>query len=74
MSAGPIQRERDAWKPPVVSTDEGKRICLQITVDGRARGYCGRRSSPTTTTPTRMNCADCTAAVSAGQHQARSTP
>lgn len=64
MGDGPIRAERDAWKPPRVSTTDVDRVCFIIPPARRA--YCGRRT-PKATTPnlTDINCADCEAALRA---------
>lgn len=61
MSEGPIKRERDAWKPPSVSTSTSARLCFANTVTS---SYCGRRplQGHRTTNWDDVTCADCHAA------------
>ena len=60
MSEGPIKAERDAWKPPRVSTTNRERVCLQHL--GASLAYCGRRLYASTTNLAGVTCADCLAA------------
>lgn len=70
MSEGPIKRERDAHKPPRVSTADSYRRCMRH--DGR--GYCGRRSAPLADTWEATTCADCRAAGRADGLRIDTTP
>lgn len=64
MSEGPIKREREAWKPPVVSTTAKDRVCA----DGKGlnatlgKSYCGRSSAKRVEEWAEVTCADCHAA------------
>lgn len=62
MSAGPIKANRDAWKPPKVSTSDAERVCAVSETAGR--GYCGRKmtSSKLTSDWAAVVCFDCEAA------------
>jgi hypothetical protein len=61
VSAGPIRRERDAWKPPIVSIADNARVCAR----SEARGYCGRRSAVLSSVWAKVTCPDCKAAFRA---------
>ncbi len=64
MSNGPIQRERDAWKPLEVSTSDRARVCFDV----KGRGYCGRSSSKERMSVwSKVSCADCLAAARADE-------
>lgn len=73
MSEGPIKRERDAWKPPVVSS--GTRA---LTAHARSsvpfRAYCGRKAGPNVVIgpPESADCSDCRAAIAADAEAAGS--
>jgi hypothetical protein len=70
MSEGPIKREREAHKPPRVSTADSYRKCYRAA----DRGYCGRRSAPLVTTWEATTCADCRAAARADSLHVDATP
>ena len=65
MSEGPIKREREAYKPPIVSTTNAARVCIRAMGTGRA--LCGRRSAPLTDEWAKTTCADCVAAARADE-------
>lgn len=67
MSEGPIKRERDAWKPPVVSTTDAARVCKSTRQKGR--GYCGRKATgaKVATEWVDVECTDCEAAYRADE-------
>jgi hypothetical protein len=67
VSAGPIKRERDAWKPITVSTPDAHRVCMGVKE--RNRGYCGReaKGSKVTTEWADVVCSDCVAAYRADE-------
>ena len=67
MSAGPIKAQRDAWKPPTVSTSNADRVCAVI----EARVYCGRKNKQTSALWDKVTCADCHAAHRADLAAAR---
>lgn len=69
MSEGPIKAERDAWKPPRVSTTDTDRVCFIEPLSPRT--YCGRRPKRTTDLITHTTCADCRAALRADQRATR---
>jgi hypothetical protein len=62
MSEGPIKEEREAWRPPVVSTSSSSRVCARAT-GGRA--LCGRRKVSMVSRISDATCADCLAAARA---------
>ncbi|MET0716394.1 MAG: hypothetical protein ABWY57_15925 [Mycetocola sp.] len=70
MSNGPIQRERDAWLPPIVSTREADRVCFKQFVSVTA--YCGRHPKALSDDWSKVTCADCQAAYRA-DHPERNT-
>lgn len=61
MSEGPIKHERDAWKPPKVSTPDNSRVCAR----SGTRAYCGRSKSRTVDGWRRVTCTDCRTAYRA---------
>jgi hypothetical protein len=66
MSEGPIKRERDAWKPPVVSTGTARTTIHAY--GGPMRAYCGRKGGVTGAiigTFEQVTCSDCLAAQEA---------
>lgn len=63
MAGGPIQRERDAWKPPVVTTNPAESV---HAAGERGRAYCGhRKPGAVSTKPDEWTCSACLAAVRA---------
>lgn len=64
MSEGPIKRQRDAWKPPVVSSTDADRVCMAHPPVFRP--YCGRKKRPAVTSEIQeVTCADCLTAMRA---------
>lgn len=59
-----MQRERDAWKPPIVSSKDAERVC--IVLPPKFHPYCGRRKRANVTLEiSKATCADCLTAMRA---------
>lgn len=61
MSNGPIQRERERWKRPPVSTPDAHRVCAR----SETRSYCGRSGAKLADDWADVTCTDCRAAYRA---------
>lgn len=67
MSEGPIKRERDAWKPPKVSSTDTERVCYQKLGH---KAYCGRQAKVAFDDWSKVTCSDCLAAKRADDEAA----